>query len=187
MGTRFYYKQKKGISDPVIEKLAARFGTNRITVKCLMHLLILFIFIPERSLVISDETTSAYIESPVEAEASDREVSPKLIVGTKKYGRRSRPHNDIGLNELSVTDSDNTDEDRQQSLSGGSEQITQVSSEKKICCLLFTYITFDNAQSGATIIITERSTRHPTSALCPLQRQQTEALRFFASSQEPAI
>lgn len=29
MGTRFYYKQKKGICDPIIEKLAARFGTNR--------------------------------------------------------------------------------------------------------------------------------------------------------------
>lgn len=90
--------------------------------------MLLFI-ITERSLVISDEPTSTYIESPVEAEASDREVSPKLIVGTKKYGRRSRPHNDIGLNELSVTDSDNTDEDRQQSLNGGSEQITQVRSK----------------------------------------------------------
>lgn len=186
MGTRFYYKQKKGICDPVIEKLAARFGTSRFTVKCLMHLLILFIFIIERSLVISDETTSAYIESPVEAEASDREVSPKLIVGTKKYGRRSRPHNDIGLNELSVTDSDNTDEDRQQSLSGGSEQITQVSLEK-ICFLHFTNLIYDNAQSGAKILITERSTRKPASALCPLQWKQTEALRLFASSQESSI
>lgn len=152
-----------------------------------MHLLILFIFLAERSLVISDETTSAYIESPVEAEASDREVSPKLIVGTKKYGRRSRPHNDIGLNELSVTDSDNTDEDRQQSLSGGSEQITQVSSDKNLLFMFLTILIFDNAQSGATIIITERSTRQPASALCSLQRKQTEALCLFASSQEPAI
>lgn len=39
MGTRFYYKQKKGICDPVIEKLAARFGTNRLTVKCLNTLI----------------------------------------------------------------------------------------------------------------------------------------------------
>ncbi|KAH8408174.1 hypothetical protein KR222_006150 [Zaprionus bogoriensis] len=81
----------------------------------------------ERSLVITDEpSNTTYVESPVEAEASDREVSPKLIVGTKKYGRRSRPHNDIGLNELSVTDSDNTDEDQQRSLGCGSEQIAQV-------------------------------------------------------------
>lgn len=136
--------------------------------------------------MISDETTSAYIESPVEAEASDREVSPKLIVGTKKYGRRSRPHNDIGLNELSVTDSDNTDEDRQQSLSGGSDQITQVSLEK-ICFLHFTNLIYDNAQSGAKILITERSTRKPASALCPLQWKQTEALCLFASSQESSI
>lgn len=130
MGTRFYYKQKKGICDPIIEKLAARFGINReIKTKIENYVLKLLFIIAERSLVISDEPTSTYIESPVEAEASDREVSPKLIVGTKKYGRRSRPHNDIGLNELSVTDSDNTDEDRQQSLNGGSEQITQVRSK----------------------------------------------------------
>lgn len=80
----------------------------------------------ERSLVISDEPTSTYIESPPEAEASDREVSPKLIVGTKKYGRRSRPHQDLGLNALSATDSDNTDEDPHRSLNGCNEQIVQV-------------------------------------------------------------
>ncbi|XP_039486494.1 blastoderm-specific protein 25D isoform X2 [Drosophila santomea] len=65
----------------------------------------------ERSLVITDEPlTSTYIESP--PESSDREVSPKLVVGTKKYGRRSRPQH--GIYELSVTDSDNTDEDQLQ-------------------------------------------------------------------------
>ncbi|KAM8715418.1 hypothetical protein ACLKA7_002467 [Drosophila subpalustris] len=81
----------------------------------------------ERSLVISDEPISTYIESPPEGEASDREVSPKLIVGTKKYGRRSRPHQDIGLNALSATDSDNTDpEDPHRSLNGCHEQIAQV-------------------------------------------------------------
>ncbi|EDW88943.1 blastoderm-specific protein 25D isoform X3 [Drosophila yakuba] len=65
----------------------------------------------ERSLVITDEPlTSTYIESP--PESSDREVSPKLVVGTKKYGRRSRPQH--GIYEFSVTDSDNTDEDQSQ-------------------------------------------------------------------------
>ncbi|EDV31770.1 uncharacterized protein Dana_GF15518 [Drosophila ananassae] len=80
----------------------------------------------ERSLVITDEPlTTTYIESP--PESSDREVSPKLIVGTKKYGRRSRPHQ--GIYELSVTDSDNTDEDqhqKQRSLNGNDELATQV-------------------------------------------------------------
>ncbi|XP_034491034.1 blastoderm-specific protein 25D isoform X2 [Drosophila innubila] len=80
----------------------------------------------ERSLVISDEPTSTYVESPPEAEASDREVSPKLIVGTKKYGRRSRPQQDLGLNALSATDSDNTDEDPHRSLNGCNEQLAQV-------------------------------------------------------------
>ncbi|KAH8245802.1 hypothetical protein KR038_011128 [Drosophila bunnanda] len=83
----------------------------------------------ERSLVITDEPlASTYIESP--PESSDREVSPKLVVGTKKYGRRSRPHQ--GIYELSVTDSDNTDEDQlqqkqqQRSLNGGDELGAQV-------------------------------------------------------------
>ncbi|KAH8412209.1 hypothetical protein KR009_000431 [Drosophila setifemur] len=80
----------------------------------------------ERSLVITDEPlASTYIESP--PESSDREVSPKLIVGTKKYGRRSRPQQ--GIYELSVTDSDNTDEDQQQqqrSLNGCDEVGAQV-------------------------------------------------------------
>ncbi|KAH8377562.1 hypothetical protein KR093_005926 [Drosophila rubida] len=80
----------------------------------------------ERSLVISDEPSNTYIESPPEAEASDREVSPKLIVGTKKYGRRSRPHQEIGINAQSATDSDNTDEDPHRSLNACTDQITQV-------------------------------------------------------------
>ncbi|EDW54355.1 GM18030 [Drosophila sechellia] len=85
----------------------------------------------ERSLVITDEPlTSTYIESP--PESSDREVSPKLVVGTKKYGRRSRPQH--GIYELSVTDSDNTDEDQlqqqhnQRSLNGCDELGVQRSS-----------------------------------------------------------
>nr|NP_001260092.1 ninein, isoform F [Drosophila melanogaster]AGB92628.1 ninein, isoform F [Drosophila melanogaster] len=83
----------------------------------------------ERSLVITDEPlNNTYIESP--PESSDREVSPKLVVGTKKYGRRSRPQQ--GIYELSVTDSDNTDEDQlqqqqnQRSLNGCDELGVQV-------------------------------------------------------------
>ncbi|EDW78159.2 uncharacterized protein Dwil_GK24848 [Drosophila willistoni] len=86
----------------------------------------------ERSLVISNEPmTSTYIESP--PELSDREVSPKLIVGSKKYGRRSRPHQgkqQSGGPVESLTDSDNTDEDRdkqmQRSLNGCDDLNVQV-------------------------------------------------------------
>ncbi|XP_030241161.1 blastoderm-specific protein 25D isoform X2 [Drosophila navojoa] len=78
----------------------------------------------ERSLVISDESaTKFYSEIQPEGDASDREVSPKLIVGTKKYGRRSRPHQILGLD---VTDSDNTDEDQHKSLNGCSDHTVQV-------------------------------------------------------------
>ncbi|XP_073820865.1 blastoderm-specific gene 25D isoform X2 [Musca autumnalis] len=67
----------------------------------------------ERSLVISEQQQQldpeeTFIDSP--PESSDREVSPKLVVGTKKYGRRSRPHN-TKVGDLSVSDSeDSTDE-----------------------------------------------------------------------------
>uniref|UniRef100_A0A182QM03 Blastoderm-specific protein 25D n=1 Tax=Anopheles farauti TaxID=69004 RepID=A0A182QM03_9DIPT len=42
-------------------------------------------------------------------ESSDREVSPKFVVGTKKYGRRSRPREDVnGLDSSSLSsNSDN--------------------------------------------------------------------------------
>ncbi|XP_030079029.1 blastoderm-specific protein 25D isoform X3 [Drosophila hydei] len=78
----------------------------------------------ERSLVISDESANKiYSEIQPEGESSDREVSPKLIVGTKKYGRRSRPHQILGLD---VTDSDNTDEDQHKSLTGCNDHTVQV-------------------------------------------------------------
>lgn len=92
--------------------------------------------------MITDEPlTTTYIESP--PESSDREVSPKLIVGTKKYGRRSRPHQ--GIYELSVTDSDNTDEDqhqKQRSLNGNDELATQVRAGAEV-----TYEVTINAQT----------------------------------------
>lgn len=129
MGTRLYYRKADRLfADPLIEKLSARFGTPlRLLAGCFSSLLILCLNLAERSLVITDEPlTTTYIESP--PESSDREVSPKLIVGTKKYGRRSRPHQ--GIYELSVTDSDNTDEDQhqkqQRSLNGNDDLGTQV-------------------------------------------------------------
>lgn len=74
--------------------------------------------------MISDESaTKIYSEIQPEGEVSDREVSPKLIVGTKKYGRRSRPHQILGLD---VTDSDNTDEDQHKSLNGCNDHTVQV-------------------------------------------------------------
>ncbi|XP_036222662.2 ninein homolog isoform X1 [Bactrocera oleae] len=58
----------------------------------------------ERTLVICDTNE---VTKPVESdnEISDREVSPKLVMGSKKYGRRSRPtgHN---TKNISLTDSD---------------------------------------------------------------------------------
>ncbi|XP_053957328.1 blastoderm-specific protein 25D isoform X1 [Anastrepha ludens] len=58
----------------------------------------------ERTLVICDETAgSKSLDS--DHTTSDREVSPKLVMGSKKYGRRSRPavQNE---NNVPLTDSD---------------------------------------------------------------------------------
>lgn len=132
MGTRLYYRRSGGqLTDPIIEKLAARFGSHLRSIQLFQFSANLYLLnLPERSLVITDEPlNSTYIESP--PESSDREVSPKLVVGTKKYGRRSRPQQ--GIYELSVTDSDNTDEDQlqqqqnQRSLNGCDELGVQVS------------------------------------------------------------
>lgn len=49
-----------------------------------------------------DETINSGLNSPA------REVSPKFVVGSKKYGRRSRPHiNEITTDSSSISDSDN--------------------------------------------------------------------------------
>lgn len=48
--------------------------------------------------------TNPAVQSDVEA--SDREISPKFVVGTKKYGRRSRPQDSEDLLE-DTSDSDN--------------------------------------------------------------------------------
>ncbi|XP_018802902.1 PREDICTED: blastoderm-specific protein 25D isoform X2 [Bactrocera latifrons] len=58
----------------------------------------------ERTLVICDTNEGT---KPVESDhaVSDREVSPKLVMGSKKYGRRSRPTGHKTKN-ISLTDSD---------------------------------------------------------------------------------
>uniref|UniRef100_A0A1A9ZK96 EF-hand domain-containing protein n=1 Tax=Glossina pallidipes TaxID=7398 RepID=A0A1A9ZK96_GLOPL len=63
----------------------------------------------EHSLVIAD-VTEPFVNS--EAEISDREISPKLVVGSKKYGRRSRPaiHRNIENITASDTDDDSNDD-----------------------------------------------------------------------------
>ncbi|XP_004518525.1 blastoderm-specific protein 25D isoform X1 [Ceratitis capitata] len=62
----------------------------------------------ERTLVIADTIESS---KSVDSDhpTSDREVSPKLVMGSKKYGRRSRPstHN---IKNLSLTDSEDDGE-----------------------------------------------------------------------------
>ncbi|XP_075153955.1 blastoderm-specific gene 25D isoform X2 [Haematobia irritans] len=61
----------------------------------------------DRALILNEQQET-YIDSP--PESSDREVSPKLVVGAKKYGRRSRPHIPKN-NDLTASDSEeSTDE-----------------------------------------------------------------------------
>ncbi|XP_062705110.1 blastoderm-specific protein 25D isoform X1 [Aedes albopictus] len=61
-------------------------------------------------------TTTLYDDN--ENESSDREVSPKFVVGTKKYGRRSRPREDCnGLDTSSdFSNSDNESVPQQQTV-----------------------------------------------------------------------
>ncbi|XP_037957580.1 blastoderm-specific protein 25D isoform X2 [Teleopsis dalmanni] len=59
----------------------------------------------ERVLVISDEVET-YVDH--EQDLSDREVSPKLVMGTKKYGRRSRPQQHA-VDEFSLSDSEDNE------------------------------------------------------------------------------
>ncbi|XP_061388737.1 blastoderm-specific protein 25D [Musca vetustissima] len=107
----------------LIENLAAEGRTSHVTFENFKEALLNFLgteldgggssVMIERSLVISEQQhqldqEETFIDSP--PESSDREVSPKLVVGTKKYGRRSRPHNPKS-GDASVSDSeDSTDE-----------------------------------------------------------------------------
>ncbi|XP_050076531.1 putative leucine-rich repeat-containing protein DDB_G0290503 isoform X2 [Anopheles maculipalpis] len=66
---------------------------------------------PNRTLKLerSDLLVDTAAETSVLDDSSDREVSPKFVVGTKKYGRRSRPRDDVnGLDSSSLSsNSDN--------------------------------------------------------------------------------
>lgn len=66
-------------------------------------------YVSDRVLVLSEQQET-FIDSP--PELSDREVSPKLVVGTKKYGRRSRPHNQNKNTDQLLSDSDDTNDDQ---------------------------------------------------------------------------
>uniref|UniRef100_A0A1A9WUV4 EF-hand domain-containing protein n=1 Tax=Glossina brevipalpis TaxID=37001 RepID=A0A1A9WUV4_9MUSC len=63
----------------------------------------------EHSIIIAD-VTEPFVNS--ETEISDREISPKLVMGSKKYGRRSRPpiHRNIETLTASDTDDDSNDD-----------------------------------------------------------------------------
>ncbi|XP_065355345.1 ninein homolog isoform X2 [Calliphora vicina] len=65
----------------------------------------------ERALIISEQQETFIVDSP--PESSDREVSPKLVVGTKKYGRRSRPQTQRKPNEQTASDSEDSNEDNE--------------------------------------------------------------------------
>ncbi|KAM7354565.1 blastoderm-specific gene 25D isoform 2-T2 [Cochliomyia hominivorax] len=91
----------------------------------------------ERVLIISDEQETFIVDSP--PESSDREVSPKLVVGSKKYGRRSRPQTQRKLNEQTASDSDdsNGDQDSHNSHRGCSthqQQVKRSTSQTDIPC-----------------------------------------------------
>lgn len=64
----------------------------------------------DRALVLSEKQETFIVDSP--SEISDREVSPKLVVGTKKYGRRSRPHNQNKNSDQLMSDSDDTNDEQ---------------------------------------------------------------------------
>lgn len=61
------------------------------------------------NLIINTTTTTAATTDNDNEESSDREVSPKFVVGTKKYGRRSRPRQDLGNGFDTSSDFSNSD------------------------------------------------------------------------------
>lgn len=111
MGTRFFYKKAKTYNDPIVDQLARQFRKIfKYFGKCLKYInSIYFVFLAERALIISEQQETFIVDSP--PESSDREVSPKLVVGTKKYGRRSRPQTQNNAYDLSVSDSEDTNDE----------------------------------------------------------------------------
>ncbi|XP_058453361.1 blastoderm-specific protein 25D isoform X2 [Malaya genurostris] len=86
--------------------------------------------------LITTTTTTTSPTNPItttsdnENESSDREVSPKFIVGTKKYGRRSRPREDCnGLDtssDLSNSDNESVSPSQQKDPNGSSKTSSKV-------------------------------------------------------------
>ncbi|XP_055635285.1 blastoderm-specific protein 25D isoform X2 [Toxorhynchites rutilus septentrionalis] len=71
-------------------------------------------------------TTTATTTSDNENDSSDREVSPKFVVGTKKYGRRSRPREDCNGFETSSDFSNSDNESVPQPVIGQRQQHQQM-------------------------------------------------------------
>ncbi|XP_058826455.1 ninein isoform X2 [Topomyia yanbarensis] len=89
----------------------------------------------EQDIVTTTPTTTSSTNpittaSDNENESSDREVSPKFIVGTKKYGRRSRPRDDInGLDtssDLSNSDNESVPPSQQRNPNGNNKNSSKV-------------------------------------------------------------
>lgn len=62
----------------------------------------------------------------IRQKSPSREVSPKLIVGTKKYGRRSRPQSVVTIFDSSQSDTDNDDYDEQNISSSDDKKLKKV-------------------------------------------------------------
>ncbi|XP_055595694.1 blastoderm-specific protein 25D isoform X2 [Uranotaenia lowii] len=80
-------------------------------------------------------TTGQHSDNDDEHVSSDREVSPKFVVGTKKYGRRSRPRTDDcnGLDSGSdVSNSDNESVPQQQQQQQSSTEDGKNNSSKQV-------------------------------------------------------
>lgn len=93
------------LSVDALAKILGIFVLNLFIILPIFGIIYKFIyFITERTLVICDANEETKTVESDHA-ASDREVSPKLVMGSKKYGRRSRPtgHN---TKNISLTDSD---------------------------------------------------------------------------------
>ncbi|XP_037811541.1 blastoderm-specific protein 25D isoform X2 [Lucilia sericata] len=84
----------------------------------------------ERALIISEQQETFIVDSP--PESPDREVSPKLVVGSKKYGRRSRPQTQRTPNEQTASDSDDSNEEQDSHRGCTTQQVKRSTSQTDI-------------------------------------------------------
>ncbi|XP_023303836.2 blastoderm-specific protein 25D isoform X3 [Lucilia cuprina] len=85
----------------------------------------------ERALIISEQQETFIVDSP--PESPDREVSPKLVVGTKKYGRRSRPQTTQRIsNEQTASDSDDSNEEQDSHRACSTHEVKRSTSQTDI-------------------------------------------------------